>query len=135
MSLGFGFGIGLGLLVHLAEQVHCVLQMGVEITAHEREDLDEQRVPDRIEDLVASLAIDDKLFGSEDGEMLREIGLLDAELVHQLAGGEFAVLEQFDDCNAGGVGERLEDVGFETAQGVLHGCSGYIRIFDSTNIV
>lgn len=109
--------------------------MGVEVAAHQGEDLDDDWIADGIEDLVADLAIDDELLGTEDGKMLREVGLFDVEFFHQLAGGEFSVLEKFDDCDAGGVGERLEDVGFESAQGVLHERSGHIRIFDSTNIV
>ena len=79
------------------------------------------RVADGVEDLVAGLAVDDEMLGAEDGEVLRDVGLLHAELFDEGSGGELAFAEEFEDGDAGGVGEGLEDVGFEAAEGILHG--------------
>ncbi len=77
-------------------------------------------VADGVEDLVAGLAVDDDLLGSEHGEVLGDIGLLHAELFDEGAGGELAFAEEFEDGDAGGVGKSLEDVGFELPEGVGH---------------
>ncbi len=97
--------------------------MGVEVAAHEGEDFDEDGVADGVEDLVAGFAVDDELLGSEDGEVLRDVGLLHAQLFDELAGGKLSGFKELDDGEAGGVSEGLEDVCFESAERVWGGGS------------
>jgi len=92
----------------------------MEVGAHQGKYLIDKGISDRVEDLVAGLAVGDELFGAENGEVLRDVGLLHIELVDEGTGGEFAFAEELEDGDAGGVGEGLEDVGFEAAEGVLH---------------
>jgi len=51
---------------------------------------------------LPAFAIDDELLGAEDGEVLGEVGLLDAEAFLEVAGGELAMFELLDDGEAGG---------------------------------
>ena len=46
----------------------------------------------------------------------------------QGSSGEFAVAQEFEDGDAGGMRECLEDVGFEPAEGILH--TGNISIYE-----
>ena len=48
-------------------------------------------IADRIIDLIAYFAADNDLFGPENCQMLRGIGLFDAELFNQLSRGQFAL--------------------------------------------
>ena len=83
-------------------------------------DLVDEGVANGVKHLIATFAGGDELLGAEDGEVLRDVGLLHAELVDEGAGGEFAVGEELEDGDAGGVGEGLEDVGLEAAESILH---------------
>ena len=51
-------------------------ELRVEILPQQVEDLFEDGVAERIEDLIALLAADDDLAGAEDGEVLRGVGLV-----------------------------------------------------------
>ena len=62
-------------------------------------------------------------------EVLGQVGLLDLEQVEQLARGQLAVAQRLDDGDAGGVGQRLEDLGLELPKRVLHG-DKYIRLIE-----
>ena len=46
-------------------------------------------------------------------QVLRGVGLLEIEFRHQRAGGQLTVTEGVDDCDPGGISERLEYLGFE----------------------
>jgi hypothetical protein len=63
--------------------------------------------------------------GAQDRQMLRDIGLLRPEVRHQRAGGLFTLTEQLQNRNAGGMGQRLTDGGFELLQG--RGRRGHAR--------
>ncbi len=52
--------------------------------------------------------------------MLGGIGLFKVQCFDQLAGGQFAIAEGFDDGDARGVSERLEDFGFKPAERICH---------------
>ena len=67
-----------------------------------------------------TLRLEHELLGAQDGEVLGDIGLLHAEPFDERAGGEFAVAQQLEDGDAGGMGEGLEDIGFEPAEGIRH---------------
>jgi hypothetical protein len=106
--------------LHLVEHAEGLFEVGVEVGAHEGEDLVDEGVADGVKHLVAAFTGRDEVLGAEDGEVLGDVGLLHFELVDEGAGGEFAVGEELEDGDAGGVGEGLEDVGFEAAEGFLH---------------
>ena len=107
-------------IFHLAEHAEGLFEVGVEVGSHEGEDLVDEGITHGVEDLVAGFSIDNKVFSAEYGEVLGDVGLFHSELVDEGAGGELAVGEELEDGDAGGVGESLEDVGFEAAEGVLH---------------
>ena len=65
-----------------------------------------------LENLIASLPVYHDLPAAQDGEVLGEVGLLNAELGLQGAGGKLAVAEDLDDGNARGMRESLKDAGF-----------------------
>src|ERR1700677_2564712 len=111
---------GLGRVLHGVEHAEGFLQMRLEVGAHEGEDLENDGVADRVKDLVAGLPVDDNLFGAQDGEVLGDVGLLHAEFFDQCAGREFTIAKEFEDGDAGGVSEGLEDVGLELPKGVWH---------------
>ena len=81
-----------------------------------------------VKNLIAGFAIDQDVLRAQDGEVLGGVGLLDAETFDEGAGGEFAIAEEFDDGDAGGVGEGLEELGFEASQGFLHNEYSLIRM-------
>ena len=92
----------------------------MEVDAHEIQNLDDNAVTDGIEDLVARAAVHEDLFGAQDAEVLRDVGLLHAELFDERPGGEFAFAQEFQNGDAGWMAEGLEDVSFEAAEGVWH---------------
>lgn len=94
-------------------------EVGFEVGFHGVEDLGEEGIAERIEDLVSFFAGEDEVFCAEDGEVLGGVGLFDTDLFDESADGGFSVAEAFDDVNPGGVGEDLEDVGFEFSEGFL----------------
>ncbi len=65
----------------------------------------------------------DDLAGAKDGEVLGDGGGVDVELGLELADGELAAAEELQDVDADGVGEGLEEVGLEEAEGGAGGHS------------
>ena len=92
----------------------------MEVGAHQVQDLDDDGVPYRIEDLIAGLAIRNKLLCPQHGEVLRDVGLFHAELLDQGAGRELSCAEELQNGDSGWVSEGLEDVGLKPTQGILH---------------
>jgi hypothetical protein len=113
----------------LFQHVHTLRKLREEVILKEVENPDEDGIAQRVEDLVARLAVHDDAPGAEHGEVLGGIGLFDGEAADEVAGREFAVAKGFNDGDAGGVGEGLKDIGFELAES-LH----RISIFHITNI-
>ena len=62
--------------------------------------------------------------------MLREVRLFEAEPLLYRAGGQFAFLQHFQNCNTGRVREGLKDICFVGLQQALHD----ISIFENLNI-
>src|SRR5262249_49965797 len=92
------------------------------------------------EDLIAVLAANDDLFRAQHGQMLRNVGLLQTKPLVDSADGHLPlVAEQFHNGDTAGMGQGLEDPGFETAQIVLHpnapGATRQEHIFEISNIV
>ena len=103
--------------------------MRVEVLLQQIEHLDEHRVAEGVEDLVADLAVHDDVLRSQHREVLRQVRLLDLEQFEQLARGHLTVAQGLDDGDAGGVGERLEDLGLELPKRILH-VDKYIRLIE-----
>ena len=90
--------------------------MGMEISAHQTQNLNDDGVPNRVEHLISSLAIGNKLLCTKHREMLRNIRLLHSKLLYQCPSGEFATTQQLKNGDPSWVSERLKDVGFESTQ-------------------
>jgi len=95
--------------------------MGLEIPAHQVENLEDQRVAYRIENLIACLSTDNNPLCPQNGKMLGSISLLDAELLNQRTSGELARPEQLKYRDSRGMGERLKELSFKSAQRIRHG--------------
>ena len=88
----------------------------MEIGAHQIQNINDDGVPDRVEHLISSLAMGNKLLCTQHREVLRNIGLLHSKLLYQCPGGEFATAQELKNGDPSWVSERLKDVGFESAQ-------------------
>ena len=66
--------------------------------------------------------------------MLREIRLFEAELLLDGPRGEFAVAQDLKNGDAGGMGERMKDIGLVCAQRLLH-ISEYIRYSEYSQLM
>ena len=58
-------------LFHFVQHPQSLLEMGVEVSAHEIQDLNDDGITNRVEHLVASLASRDKLLRSQDRKVPR----------------------------------------------------------------
>jgi hypothetical protein len=114
----------------LMEHLYGLGKVGLEVAAHDVEDLDQHGMPQGVEDLVALLPIRDQLPGTQDCQMLGKVGLLDGQAFLNLTGRKFTVSQRFNYGDSGGVRESLKNVGFVGAQLVLH----YPIVFDISNI-
>ena len=123
--------IGESLAFHFPEHLNGVGEVGLEVLAHDVENLHQHRISNGIEDLVAVLAVHDNLVASQDRQVLREIRLFEAELLLDGPRGELPVAQQLKDGDAGGMGERVEDIGLVCAQRLLH-MMQYIRYSEYT---
>jgi hypothetical protein len=92
----------------------------MKVSAHEIQDFDDDGVADRIKDLVAILAVGDEPLGAQHRKMLGDVGLLQFELLNQGSSREFSMAQKLQNCDPGRVSERLEDVGFKSAEWILH---------------
>ena len=118
-----------GFLLELAEHREGLVQVGEEVLPQQVEHLNQHRIADGVEDLVAGFPVHQDVLGAQHREVLRQVRLLDVEQVEQLARGQLAVAERLDDGDAGGVGQRLEDLGLELPKRVLH-VDKYIRLIE-----
>lgn len=94
--------------------------MGQEKLPHRLQDLGQQRVAQAVIDLVAFLAALDDVLVPQHGEVLRGIGLLDADLLAQPSDRHLPVLQVLDDGDPGGVRQCPEDACLEPPHGVEH---------------
>ena len=115
--------------VHLAEHRERLVQVRVEVLPQQVEHLDQHGVAQGVVDLVADLAVDDDLLGAQHREVLGQVGLLDAAALDQRARADSSPsLQGLDDRDAGGVRQRLEDLGLELAERVGHRCEYITKI-------
>jgi len=88
--------------------------------AHEREDLQNNRVAYRVEDLVSDFVVGDELLRAKHRQVLRNIRLLHSKLFHEVARAKLSAAEQFDDCDSRRVSECLEHIGLKAPQRIRH---------------
>lgn len=69
-----------------------------------------------MEDTIAGTAVHEDLFGAKDAEVLRDVGLLHAELFDESPGGELVFAQEFQNGDTGWVAEGLEDVSLEATE-------------------
>jgi len=103
----------------------------VEIIPQQRQNLYKHGIAQRIIHLVSGLARDDYLAVPQHGKMLAGVGLLQLELLDQLAGRKFPFAKRLDNGDTGGMREALKDPRLEQTQFVGH---LHISIFEITNI-
>ena len=92
----------------------------MKIGAHQIEDFNDDGIADRVEHLIPSLAVQDKLLGSQDRKVLRHIRLLHPKLLDQRSGGKLSISQELKNGDPGGMSEGLKDISFELSQGLLH---------------
>ena len=90
--------------------------MRLEVPSHCIEHLDQQRIAQRIEDLIPLLSTDDKLLGAQHREMLRHVGRFNPDAFEDRTHRECAISKALDDLNPCGVSERLKHLGLESPQ-------------------
>ena len=90
--------------------------MGMEVSAHQVQNFNDDGVADRVEHLISGLAIGNKLLCTQHREMLRDIGLLHAKLLNQFPGGELSIAQELKNGNPSWVSERLKYVSLEPPQ-------------------
>ena len=71
---------------------------------------------ERVEHLISSLTMGNKLLRTKHREVLGNIRLLHSKLLYQCPGGEFATAQQLKNCDPSWVSERLKGVGLESTQ-------------------
>ena len=101
----------------------------MEVRAHQTQDLDDERVSNGIEHLIARLAIQNKLLGAQNPKVLRHVRLFHAELLDQRTSRELSLSQQLQNRNASRMRERLKDIGFEATERIAHN-----RIVSYSNI-
>src|ERR1700728_410010 len=116
---------------HFFQHVHGAGELRVEVTAKNIEHLDQSRIADGIEDLVARLPADNNHLRPQNRQVLGCVGLLYSQLFDQFPSRHLAITQSFDDRDPGGIGQRLEDLAFELPEGIAH-INHYIRIIEYT---
>ncbi len=107
-------------LFRFGQQRTVLRQLPIEVAAKNVQHLDQGGVAQRVEDLIADLPVHQHLFASQHGEVLRGIGLLEAQFFHELPGRELPVPEGLYNRNPSRMRQGLEDLSFEAAEGVWH---------------
>ena len=105
---------------HFVQHSRRLFQLGVEIVPHQLQNFNDRAVAHGVEHLVAGLAIDHKLLGAQHAQVLRDVGLLHAQLFNEHPGRKFAVAQQFEDGDAGRVGKGLKDISLKLPQSIWH---------------
>jgi len=88
--------------------------MDMEVGAHQTQTLNDDGVPNRVERLISSLAIANKLLCTKYREVLRNIRLLHSKLLYQCPGGDFPTTQKLTNGDPRRVSRRLKDVGLES---------------------
>jgi len=111
------------------------VQVLLKIAAHQGKNLEQDGIANGIEDLVPSLPVHDKLSGTKNSQVLRNIRLFHAKFLNEVAGGEFSTPEQLDNRDSSWMCQSLEYVSLEAAKGIRHSVKDdNIRIFDCSHL-
>ena len=92
----------------------------MEISLHQREHFEDERIANRVEDLIAHLSIQHKLLGAKHRQVLRDVGLLHPQLLDQNAGRHLSSAEDFENRNAGRMRKRLKDIRLKASERIGH---------------
>ncbi len=105
--------------------------MRLAITPHDIEDVLEHRAAQRIENLVALLAADQLRLARRTAKCCDKLACFQAQPLSQFPGRKLAIAKLLQDGNPGRMGQSLEDLGLEAADGFLHSFSifGILRIY------
>ena len=94
--------------------------MCLKVLPHQIKHFDKNLVPERIENLVTLLATVDDLPAAQDRQMLRNVGLLNAQPFLNGAGWHLTLAQNLQYGDAGRMSKRLKDAGLVFLQHVLH---------------
>src|SRR6516162_2075495 len=95
--------------------------MRMEVPAQEVEDPPDERVAKRIKHLIPGFAGDDEVPGAQDGQMLRDIRLLQLKPLVDARDRDFSlVAQELDDGDPRGMRQGLKDFRLEAPQFILH---------------
>ena len=92
------------LLFDLFEHLQGFTEMLLEVETHSIQDLHESTTAEGIEDLIASLTVDDNALGTQDCQMLRGVCLLHVQLGEYSCRRDFTISEYLHNGNARGMG-------------------------------
>ncbi len=101
---------------HLLKHRHRLANLFLEVATHQVKHLPDQGIPYRIKDLVAGFSRHHDLSRSKNREVLREICLLQLQLLNKIAYRQFTFSQQIDDRNARRMRQGLENLSFELTQ-------------------
>src|SRR5215470_1205297 len=104
------------LALELAQHVLRALEVAAEDLARDIEQLAHRRVAHRVAHRHAVFSSLDDVLGSQAGQMLRDDRLVELQGLLQFLHAAAAVAEDFQDSNANGMAERLEELCFERLQ-------------------
>jgi hypothetical protein len=107
------------------------MKMCLKILPHQIKHFDKNLVAERIENLVTLLAAVDDLPAAQDRQMLRNVGLLNAQPFLDGAGWHLTIAQNLQYGDTGRMRESLKDTGLVFLQRVLHKAI----IFDWSNIL
>src|ERR1700687_5645993 len=90
-------------LLHLPQHPQGLLEVGMEIGAHQIEDFNDDRIAKRVEHLIANLAVRDKLLGPQNRKLLRHIRLLHPKLLDQRSSGKLSISKKLQNGDPSGM--------------------------------
>src|SRR5690349_21478068 len=90
--------------------------MSQKIALHNIEHLDEERVAQRVEDLVFILAVIHQPLRTKNRQMLGNISRFDFDAFENCAYGQFALTQCLDNMDSGRVREGLKDFCFKFSE-------------------
>lgn len=96
------------------------MKVGLKVLPHQIQHLDQDLVSNGVEHLSAFFAGADDLPAPKDGQVLRNIGLLDTEPLLKSTGRHLTFTQNLDNGDSGGMPQSLENARLVFAEQVLH---------------
>jgi hypothetical protein len=103
--------------------------MRMKVVPHHVEHLDDARIANGVEDLIALAPAQDNVLGPENGKMLGSIRLLQVQPAHECPRTQLSASETLHNGNTGGMGQSLKEGCLESPDVVMH-----MGIFENSNI-